>query len=252
MAAPSPEPSHPGAPPLAPERSLRLAAILSVLVPGLGQAVKRQARHATILAVTGTVLLICTWWIGQTGGIGAALFFLMLIVLPWWATQSYDALLPVQPATERGAPIRHGGQTSLVGLRHTFKIIWTRAHDIRYLGALFLLTALTDLYIIIANPAYSLTIFCTKPAGLWGLLAKAQSPTLHMLIGYGFMRLRRWSLLLYVAYAAFGLLNATANYACFGYGRVRTVFLVTLIAFTAYVLWRRDCFSAPHGHQIQL
>ncbi|MER3425211.1 MAG: hypothetical protein C4293_20290, partial [Nitrospiraceae bacterium] len=73
-----------------------------------------------------------------------------------------------------------------------------------------------------------------------------QSPTLHVLIGYGFLRLRRWSLLLYMAYAAFGLLNATANFACFGYGRVRTVFLLTLIAFTAYVLWRQRCFRTAN------
>src|SRR5438132_14243010 len=102
-----------------------------------------------------------------------------------------------------------------------------------------------DLYIIVANPGYSLTVFCTKPAGLLGALAKAQSPTLHTLIGYGFLRLRRWSLLLYLAYAAFGLLNGTANYACFGYGRVRTGFRVTLIAFKAYIFWRGHAFTAP-------
>lgn len=161
--------------------------------------------------------------------------FLMLLVLPWWAIQGYDAWLAAQPPE--------------AGLRQTLKVIWDRAHDVRYLGALFLLTALTDLYIIVANPGYALTVFCTRPAGLLGALAKAQSPTLHILIGYGFLRLRRWSLLLYMAYAGFGLLNGSVNYACFGYGRVRTVFLVTLIAFTAYVFWRRRCFTAPEaGH----
>lgn len=207
-----------------------LQAMLSAAVPGLGQAVKRQTRHAFGIFTTSCLLVGCAWWIGRADGIGAAIFFLMLLVLPWWAVQTYDAWLPATPAS--------------AGMGTTLKIVWARAHDIRYLGALFILTAFTDLYIIVANPEYALTIFCTKPAGLWGALAKAQSPTFHTLIGYGFMRLRRWSLLLYLAYAAFGLVNATANYACFGYGRVRTVFLLTLIAFTVYVLWRRSCFHS--------
>ena len=196
-----------------------VAAVFSSVVPGSGQALRGRIPQAAIAFLISAALLGCTWLIERAHGGGAAVLFLMLLVLPWWAIQSYDAWLTAQ--------------SSEAGLGQTLKVIWVRAHDVRYLGALFLLTALTDLYIIVANPGYSLTVFCTKPAGLLGALAKAQSPTLHTLIGYGFLRLRRWSLLLYLAYAAFGLLNGTANYACFGYGRVRTVFLVTLIAFTA-------------------
>jgi hypothetical protein len=151
----------------------------------------------------------------------------MLIVLPWWIIQAYDAYLPF---------------TETHGLGGTIRVIWKRAHDIRFLGALFVLTAFTDLYIIVVNPSYSLTVFCVKPEGLGAIVAKAQSPALHLLIGYGFMRLRRWSLLLYAVYAAFGLLNAAANFACLGYGRVRTVFFMTLILFTAYIYWRRSAF----------
>jgi len=212
-----------------------VAAVLSSLVPGSGQALRGRIPQAAVAFLISAALLSCTWLIGRAYGGGAAVLFLMLLVLPWWAIQSYDAWLTAQSPE--------------AGLRQTLKVIWVRAHDVRYLGALFLLTALTDLSIIVANPGYSLTVFCTKPAGLLGALAKAQSPTLHILIGYGFLRLRRWSLLLYLAYAGFGLLNGTANYACFGYGRVRTVFLVTLIGFTAYVLWRRRCFAASEvGH----
>ncbi len=252
MAAPSPEPSHLDTSPLPSSQSFLLAAILSALIPGLGQAVKRQTRHAAGLIATGAALIACTGVIGQTGGVGAALFFFMLIVLPWWTLQSYDAFLPCRSKAAAGSSIGSDSQDNRTGLRDTLNIVWRRAHDIRYLGALFLLTAMTDLYIIVANPTYSLTIFCIKPAGLWGLLAKAQSPTLHTLIGYGFIRLRRWSLLLYLAYAAFGLMNATTNYACFGYGRVRTVFLLSLLAFTAYVLWRKDCFPVSGRRQASL
>ncbi|MBM4134532.1 MAG: hypothetical protein FJ245_12295 [Nitrospira sp.] len=208
-----------------------LAACLSLLVPGLGQAFTRQAaRSLLVIAVTG-LILAGTWGIGRLGGTGEAILCFMLLGLPWWAFQSFDAWLP--PTSD-----------DHWGFRRTWQLVWTEAHDIRYLGLLFLLTAATDFYIIVANPSYALTVFCSKPEGFWGLLAKGQSPTLHILIGYGFLRLRRWGLLLYAAYAAFGFLNASVNFACFGYGRVRTVFLLTLAAFTAYVLWRAPCFTA--------
>jgi hypothetical protein len=211
-------------------RTHRLAATLSALVPGMGQAFKRQTKSAALIFLTGILLLLCAWSLRQLAGRGSDVFFLMLVVLPWWVIQAYDAFLPAEDGPS--------------GLRHATRTAWARAHDIRFLGALFLLTAFTDFYIIVANPAYALTVFCTKPAGVLGILAKAQSPTLHILIGYGFLRLRRWSLFLYLIYAAFGLLNATVNYACLGYGRVRTAFLLTLIGFTVYVLWRRDCFRS--------
>jgi hypothetical protein len=205
-------------------------AALSALIPGLGQAVRGQAGQAARLFAVGLGLLAVSWWIGSFWQVGWSIFFLMLIVLPWWVLQSYDASLPPPHTSGR--------------LAETLRIVWTHGHDIRYLGGLFFLTAFTDLYIILANPDYALTLFCSKPGGIWGVLAKAQSPTFHTLIGLGFMRLRLWSLLLYMVYAAFGLINASVNYACMGFGRVRTVFLITLLLFTAYVWWRRHCFRA--------
>jgi hypothetical protein len=217
-----------------PRRSIRtdpLAAILSALVPGLGQVWKGDLRQGGLVVLLGATLLGLIWGLaramGPPQGRVAATFLLILVVLPCWVIQSYHAFLPVA----------HRG-----GWGHTMRTIWTRADDIRYLGALFLLSAVMDLYIIITNPDYALPVFCTRPTGVLGLLAKAQSPTLHTLIGYGFIRLHRWALLLYLAYAAYGLANVTVNFACFGYGLVRTVFLFTLIGFTAYVLWRRACF----------
>lgn len=218
-----------------------LAAFLSLLLPGLGQALKRDTAKATwILAVTG-LLLLGVWHLGRLAGPGGGWFLAILLLPLWWTFQSYDALLP---------PHKEGG--GLRGLRQTLRRIKERALDIRYLGILFLITAFTDLYIIVANPSYSLTVFCAKPAEVAGILVKAQSPTLHTFIGYGFLRLRRWALLLYLAYAAFGLINATANFACLGYGRIRMVFLLTLLAFTGYVLWRRDCFRGPDAPVLPL
>jgi hypothetical protein len=131
----------------------------------------------------------------------------------------------------------------LLGWSETLRTTWARGYDIRCLGVLFLLSAATDCYIILARPDYALTVFCAKPSGVWGILAKAQSPTLHLLIGCGFLRLRRWSLVVYLVYATFGLTNALANHACFGYGRIRTVFGLSLVAVTLYIVWRRKCFA---------
>ncbi len=210
-----------------------LGAILSTILPGLGQAFRGRPGQALAILLLTAVLLGCTVGLGRVQDRAAEIFFFMIVVLPWWVIQSYDAYLPHPPQAG--------------GLSDTLKAVWARAHDIRYLGALFLLSAFMDVYIIAANPTYALPFFCTKPTGAWGLLAKAQSPTLHTLIGYGFLRLRRWSLFMYLAYAGFGLLNATVNYTCFGYGRVRTTLVVTLLVFTGYILWRRQSFL-PGDH----
>ena len=122
-----------------------MAAVFSSVVPGSGQALRGRIPQAAIAFLISAALLGCTWLIERAHGGGAAVLFLMLLVLPWWAIQSYDAWLTAQ--------------SSEAGLGQTLKVIWVRAHDVRYLGALFLLTALMDLYIIVANPGYSLTVF---------------------------------------------------------------------------------------------
>lgn len=212
------------------------AATLSLLLPGLGQLHRRRPRQAIQIFLLVAALLAGTVLLGRAQDRAAEIFAFMLIVLPVWVVQGYDAYLPSH---------EHGS-----GLLRTLRLSWRRGHDVRYLGGLFLLSAFMDAYIILANPSYALSVFCTKPEGLLGAVAKAQSPTLHTLIGYGFLRLRRWSLLLYLAYAGFGLTNAVVNTACFGVGRIRTVLIVTLALFTAYVLWRRDAFRlAPPAPQ---
>ena len=206
--------------------SSRQGAILSSIVPGLGQWVRGYPLHAIRVLAVGGLLGLIAWVLSRLGGPGAGFFFTLLIIPPWWCLQAYEASLP-DPR----------------GQFQALKTAWRRAHDVRYLGGLFLLTAFTDLYIILANPEYSLTLFCSKPEGVPGLLAKAQSPTLHLVIGYGFLKLRPWALWVYMVYAGFGLGNAVANFACFGYGRIRTVFFLSLVAFTVYVFWRRACFA---------
>lgn len=204
------------------------AAILSAFFPGLGQITKgRWGQGVAILGLLGA-LIAMGWSIGQHQDRAAEILFLLLTVFPIWIIQSYDAYLPEIPS--------HGR------FSHTLKLWWTQGHDIRYLGALFLLSALLDIYIIMANPSYALPFFCSKPTGLLGLLAKIQSPFFHVGIGYGFLRLQKWGLVLFLGYAGLGLTNAFVNYGCFGFGRIRTVLVITLILFTLYLWVRRQAF----------
>jgi hypothetical protein len=206
------------------------AAAVSAIIPGLGQVLQGRTRPGLLSFSLCVTLVALSMTIGRLAGAGAEVFLFMLVVFPAWVFQLYDAYLASVPAPGT--------------LRRTWDLVWRQAQDVRYLGVLFLASAVMDLYIILKQPDYALSVFCTKPAGLPGLLFKVQSPTIHTFIGYGFLRLRRWALLLYLAYAAFGLINAMANFACFGYGRVRTAFFVTLIGFTAYVWVRRDTFRS--------
>ena len=205
------------------------AALFSALVPGLGQL--RQQRYSLGLTYfTITILLVViSVGLGHISGRAAEVFFFMLLVLPWLAIQSYDAYL--------------GPSDQHADLLRTWRVVWQKGHDIHFFGALFLLSAVNDSIIILNNPEYLLPFFCTKPAGLVGVATKAISPVLHTAVGYGLLRLRRWSLFLYLLYAAYGMTNAVVNLTCFGPGRVRNTLLVTLAGFTGYLLWRRRCFE---------
>ena len=200
-------------------------ALLSSFIPGLGLWLRGYPSQGLYTFALGGILGIACWgffvWLGPGGGI----FTGILVLLPWWVFQVFHSARPI-PA----------------GMKEAWAVIWEKGHDIQYLGGLFFLAAIMDGYIILANPQYSLHVFCTRPTGALGTLAKIQSPLFHVAIGYGFLGRRRWALLIYLLYAGYGLMNATVNFACEGYGRIRTVFFFTLLAFTMYVLFRRGCF----------
>jgi hypothetical protein len=118
------------------------------VLPGLGQLTQGRRRQAlTYFAIT-LLLIALSLSLGRISGRAAAFFFFMLLALPWWAIQSYDAYL--------------GPSDSSADLQRTWRAVWARAHDIRFLGALFLLSAINDSFIILMNPEYLLP-FCTKP-----------------------------------------------------------------------------------------
>lgn len=220
-------------PPAAPPTPSRLPVLLSGFLPGLGQLIQGRPRQAFWIFVITILLYVIGRELGHATDVSAEIFYFMLVVLPWWTVQAYDASF----APDR---LSAGGRHTLI---HSLKRAWAEGHDLRYLGALFFLSAFMDLYIILMNPDYALPVFCSKPTGWLGLAVKAQSPPAHLLIGYGFVRLRRWALVLYLVYAAYQVISAMVNYVCFGYGRIRTVMFVTLLMFTGYILWRRDRFA---------
>jgi hypothetical protein len=164
--------------------------------------------------------------LGHVSGRAAEVFFFMILALPWWALQAYDAFLGPAPAGSDWP--------------RTFRTAWGRGHDIRFLGVLLLISAVNDTIIILKNFDYLLPFYCTKFSGLPGFLTKAISPVLHLVVGYGFLRLARWAFLIYLVYAAYGFTNGMVNLACFGPGRIRNTLLAAVILSTIYIVWRRD------------
>lgn len=201
------------------------AALLSTLVPGLGQFTQGRPVQAIAACVTALFLLALPVWLGQIAGRAVEVFVFMVLTLPGWIFQSYDAYL--------------GSSSDHADWRRTGRTVWQRGHDLRFLGLLLVISAFTDTWIILNNLDYLLPFFCLKPDGLLGLATKAISPALHLAVGYGFLRLRSWALFLYLLYAFYGFTNGVVNLACFGPGRIRNTLLIVIILSTLYILFRR-------------
>ncbi|MFZ5877189.1 MAG: hypothetical protein ACOYXU_12395 [Nitrospirota bacterium] len=115
-------------------------------------------------------------------------------------------------------------------------------YDIYFIGVIFVLNVAMDTWLIVKNPDYALPLFGATFPGAGGWLVKIQSPILHGVLGYGFLRRRRWAYWLYMAYAAFGLSSALVNLATIGFGRIRMIFILSLTVITAYIYTRRRVF----------
>ena len=126
------------------------------------------------------------------------------------------------------------------------------AIDLLVLGALFILTGLVDLGIIAANPDYRLAVFGMRLDGFPGWVAKLQSPVMHLLLGVGFLRLRRWAFMLSLVYLSYGIMSAAVNLAVLGFGWIRIAFLLGSLGFLAYLWWRRAAFEGPRRTSVHL
>ena len=202
------------------------AALFSLFLPGAGQLLQRRYLQALTACLCTLLLVIASAALGRISGRAAEVFFFMILTLPWWALQSYDAYL--------------GPSDDMSPWRRTFRAAWQRGHDIRFLGLLLLISAINDTFIILNNLDYLLPFYCTKPGGIPGFLTKAISPALHVAVGYGFVRLTRWAFFVYLVYAAYGFTNGMVNLTCFGPGRIRNTLLVAVVLSTIYVVWRRN------------
>jgi len=201
------------------------AAWLSAFLPGLGQCVQRRYPQA-LAACAGTLLIVAlSAWLGRVTDRAVEVLVFMVLTMPCWALQAYDAYL--------------GPSEAVPDWQRTWMRVWREGHDIRFLGALLLISALNDTWIILQHLDYLLPFFCHKLDGLPGFATKAISPALHVAVGYGFLRLRRWSLMVYLIYAAYGLSNGMINLTCFGPGRIRNTLLAAILLSTAYILFRR-------------
>ena len=201
------------------------AAFLSAMLPGLGQLAQRRHAQAFSACAATILLIILSLWLGRATDRAVEVLVFMVLALPCWVLQSYDAYL--------------GPSHETPDWQRTWRTVWREGHDIRFLGLLLLISALNDTWIILKNLDYLLPFYCTKPDGIPGIATKAISPALHLAVGYGFMRLRRWSLFVYLVYAAYGFTNGAINLTCFGPGRIRNTLLAAIVLSTTYILSRR-------------
>lgn len=206
------------------------AALLSALFPGLGQLSQGRRLQALAACITTLLLIALSAWLGRITDRAVEVLVFMVLALPCWVLQSYDAYL--------------GPSNRQPDMLRTWTTVWQRGHDLRFLGLLLLISALNDTWIILKNLDYLLPFYCTKLDGLAGFATKALSPALHLAVGYGFMRLRRWALFVYLVYAAYGFTNGMVNLTCFGPGRIRNTLLAAIVLSTLYILRRRHVLLA--------
>ena len=118
-----------------------------------------------------------------------------------------------------------------------------RPLDIMIFGVLFLISAPAELYSIMSTDwNYQPKFFGFLMTGLSAKVVLVAQPLLHVAIGYGFLRLRRWVFYLSLFYAADVLTSAISSFILLGYGKIRTVFIAILIPFVLYILARRKYF----------
>jgi hypothetical protein len=119
-----------------------------------------------------------------------------------------------------------------------------RPLDITIFGVLFLLSAPVELVNIISTGwQYTPKFFGITTHGIVAKGVLAAQPVLHLALGYGFLALRRWVVYLGLFYIGDVLTSAISSFILYGYGRVRTIFIVLLVPFLIYLIARRAQFK---------
>jgi len=115
-----------------------------------------------------------------------------------------------------------------------------RPLDLTIFGVLFLISAPMELWNIMRTGwEYTPKFFGITTAGTAAKIVLAAQPLLHLAIGYGLLTMRRWAYYLALFYAADVLTSTVLAFFTHGYGRIRTIFLLVLTPFVAYLVARR-------------
>ena len=121
-----------------------------------------------------------------------------------------------------------------------------RPLDITIFGILFIASAPAELYNIIATDwNYAPKFFGFTLSGMGAKAYLLAQPILHVVIGYGFLRMRRWVFYLALLYAADTLTSAFSSLILLGFGRIRVIFIALLTPFVIYLIARRRYFVLP-------
>lgn len=115
--------------------------------------------------------------------------------------------------------------------------------DIKLLSGLFLMVGVVGLAVIVLFTSYALKLFGTAVTGPSSFLVTLHPPAMHLLVEYGFFRLRLWDWGLSLAYAGFGIVSESMNQFAFGFHVVRSEFIATTALFVTYLYWRRHLFT---------
>ena len=116
--------------------------------------------------------------------------------------------------------------------------------DIRALGILFVISGLIDFFWIVSYPDYALKVFGTTFRGWLGELVKYQHPVIHLAIGYGFWKTKKWAYYTYLGYLTLACLSEITTQMVQGYHPTRTTMIFISILFGIYIIWRRPVFGA--------
>lgn len=118
-----------------------------------------------------------------------------------------------------------------------------RPLDITIFAVLFFISAFIELGNISSTGwRYEPKFFGIMTHGLTAKIVLASHPLLHIVLGYGFLKLYRWTFYLALFYAADVLTSTVSTYILQGYGLIRTIFLIALPPFVVYLLARRRYF----------
>jgi len=117
-------------------------------------------------------------------------------------------------------------------------------YDILAFGIVMIISGLFDIYIIVANPEYRLTVLGWKLEGPILRYFIFLFPIFHFVVGYGMIKCRRWTYYLFFAFAIYGIVSPAINYFRFPPPhRVRTILLIGSFIVLAYLRWRRPYFK---------